>query len=534
MTKLLEIHRLRVQFPHTNQDIIKGISLSVSQGKTLALIGESGSGKSLTALSIMRLLTQARFPDGKILFNGRDLLKESEESMCAIRGRQISLVFQEPSSALNPLLTVFQHLMIPLTTHRPPQVLSDTSHKGYKGYVEHLLDMVEFSEGKNRLDAYPHQLSGGQRQRIMIAMALACQPRLLIADEPTTALDVTLQKDLLTMLRRIQKQQKMAMLFISHNLGIVKDIADDIAIMREGEILENGPVTKIFSSPQNSYTQKLLNSQFFVSTPHPIQHDAPVILSVTNLSVTLKKNSPWIWKKQENPPILKGISLDIRKGETLGIVGESGAGKSMLAQAILRLVPSEGKTLFQNQDLSKLSGKALNHMRRHIQMIFQDPFASLNPRMPVLQIVAEGLKVHGLISSFNQADAMVRDMLIQVGLAPDIAYRYPNELSGGQRQRVAIARALILRPQFIILDEPTSHLDMTVQAEVLTLLQHLQKEYELSYLFISHDLGVVRALSHRIAVMYQGQIIEQGPSETIFAHPENPYTKKLLAAASFA
>jgi microcin C transport system ATP-binding protein len=533
MAKLLEIQRLRVRFPQVNKDLIKGISLSISQGKTLALIGESGSGKSLTALSILRLLPQAQFLDGKILFNGRDLLKESESAMCALRGRHISLVFQEPSSALNPLLTVFQHIVSPLEIHKPPHLLGDLKTKGYKGYVDQLLDMVEFSEGKNRLNAYPHQLSGGQRQRVMMAMALACQPRLLIADEPTTALDITIQRDLLTMLRRIQKQQKMGMLFISHNLAIVKDIADDIAIMRGGEILEHGPAPKIFQTPEHPYTQRLLESQFFTSIPRPIPPQSPVLLKVQNLSVTFKKKSPWIFGKEPAIPILKDISLDIHKGETLGIVGESGAGKSMLAQAILQLVPSKGMTLFQDQDLSKVSGKNLNHIRRHIQMIFQDPFGSLNPRMPVMHIVAEGLKVHGLISSFNQAESTVEDMLVQVGLLPEIAYRYPHELSGGQRQRVAIARALILKPQLIILDEPTSHLDMTVQADILNLLKDLQEEYDLSYLFISHDLGVVRSLSHRIAVMYQGQIIEQGPSEDIFSHPQMTYTQKLLAAASY-
>ena len=506
---------------------VRGVSLEISPGKTLALLGESGSGKSTIAHAILRLFPS--FSDtrcsGEILFEGTSMLKAPLSELQRIRGARVGIVFQEPMTSLNPLQTIERQMTETLVLHQNLTGLS------LRKRLEELLDWVGFSEARKRLNAYPHQLSGGQRQRIMMAIALSCGPALLIADEPTTALDVTLQEELLTRLQTIQKQTGMAILLITHHLGIAARMADEVCLLYQGKIVEQGSARDVFQNPGDPYTLRLLNSEPHGS-PHPPPSNLSPILSAQTIRAGYEDAEASTWFKKIERPILKSISLTVHPGETVGIVGESGSGKTTLALALLRLIPAQGSLLAEDgSDLFLLKASEFRKRRRFLQLIFQDPFASLNPRLSVGQIVSEGLEVHKMAATPEERDQRVERALEDVGLEPRDRHRYPHEFSGGQRQRIAIARALILKPHLLILDEPTSSLDLSIQADVLNLLRSLQAQNGLSYLFISHDLKVIRAMSHRILVMHQGALVEQNETEALFQSPCHPYTKKLLKAA---
>jgi len=527
---LLTIENLSVHFHRPNQPstvAVKGLSFSLAQGETLALVGESGSGKSVSALSILGLLPypMASHPTGSILFEGQELLNAPEGFLRKIRGHDIGMIFQEPMTALNPLHTIEQQIAESLIIHK-----GMTRSQARKRVVE-LLHLVGFGDGVSRLDAYPHQLSGGQRQRVMIAMALACEPKLLIADEPTTALDVTIQAGILDLISQLQQQFQMGLLLISHDLGMVAKMAKDIVVMRQGKMVESGYTGEVLRNPQHPYTQHLIAAEPS-GHPLPIPKSTHSILEAKDLKVTFKgKKKSWISKGSQDVYAVDGISFSLSGGETIGIVGESGSGKSTLAYAVLRLVASQGQINFKGINLQGLPRKALRPMRPQMQIIFQDPFSSLNPRLSVGQIVAEGLEIHQKTLTTQEITARVQTILQEVGLDEEARHRYPHEFSGGQRQRIAIARALILKPSLLILDEPTSALDRSIQAGVIDLLRDLQARHQLAYLFISHDLKVVRAMSHRIMVMKEGKIIEEGDTETIFQNPKTLYTKALIQAA---
>ena len=527
---LLTVENLSVHFHRPKQpsiEAVKDLSFSLDQGETLALVGESGSGKSVSALSILGLLPypMASHPTGSIRFQGQELLKAPEGILRKIRGHDIGMIFQEPMTALNPLHTIEQQIAESLIIHK------GMSKTQAKARVVELLNLVGFADGASRLDAYPHQLSGGQRQRVMIAMALACEPKLLIADEPTTALDVTIQAGILDLIHRLQKQFQMGLLLISHDLGMVAKMAKDIVVMRQGEMVESGLTNEVLSRPQRPYTQHLIAAE---PSGHPalIPEPKSSILFTKNIKVTFKgQKKSWVSKGSQDVLAVDGISFALSSGETIGIVGESGSGKSTLAYAILRLAASQGQINFKGADIQGLPRKALRPIRPQMQIIFQDPFSSLNPRLSVGQIVAEGLEIHQKTLTVQEIDAQVRTILQEVGLEEAARHRYPHEFSGGQRQRIAIARALILKPSLLVLDEPTSALDRSIQAEVIDLLRNLQMRYQLAYLFISHDLKVVRAMSHRIIVMKDGKVVEGGDTETIFRKPKILYTKALIQAA---
>lgn len=523
---LLKINNLKVSFKNLGRpevQAVKGISFELKQKETLALVGESGSGKSVTAYSILRLLPSiATHPSGEIFFQNENLLSLNDQLIRSIRGKKIGMIFQEPMSALNPLHNIEKQIAEPLILHFA------INKKQAKENVKELLQMVGFEEGIKRLDALPHQLSGGQRQRVMIAMALACKPDLLIADEPTTALDVTIQAGIVELLKKLQQDLGMAMLLISHDLGIVKNLAHNVAVMHEGLIVEQGSVSDVINSPKHDYTIRLLNAEPKNFEKLPINNNENII-SATNLNVSFSQDSLFGFKKHLTKIAVKNACLSVAKGETLGVVGESGSGKSTLAYALLRLVKSEGKVVFLNNELPK-SIKEMRPYRKHLQIIFQDPFGSLNPRFSILEIVCEGLKVHEKNLNAKALEEKASEALLQVGLDKTFINRYPHELSGGQRQRVAIARALVLRPCLLVLDEPTSALDRSIQKDVLELLYKLQMEHKLSYIFISHDLKVVKCVSHRIMVMHNGEIVESNSADEIFNNPQMEYTKKLISA----
>lgn len=527
---LLEVNQLSVHFNRPQNpaiEAVKDVSFFLNQGETLALVGESGSGKSLSALSILGLLPypMAFHPTGSILFQGQELLNAPKTTLQKVRGHEIGMIFQEPMTALNPLHTLEKQIAEPLLIHK-----GMTKAQSKKRVIE-LLHLVGFADGANRLQAYPHQLSGGQRQRVMIAMALACEPKLLIADEPTTALDVTIQASILELIGNLQKQFQMGLLLISHDLSLVAKMAQKIAVMRQGEIVEQGLSGTVLKNPQHVYTKHLIASEPS-GHPKPISASAPLLLKAKDIEVTFKgQKKSWISKGSEDVRAVDNISFTLSEGETIGIVGESGSGKSTLAYAVLRLMSSKGQILFCGTELQELSNKTLRPLRPQMQIIFQDPFSSLNPRLSVGQIVAEGLEIHQKHLSKQAIDDQVQTILQEVGLSSDTYNRYPHEFSGGQRQRIAIARALILRPKLLILDEPTSALDRSIQAEVVALLRDLQTRYKLAYLFISHDLKVVRAMSHRIIVMKGGRIVEEGVTEELFTKPQNRYTKSLIQAS---
>jgi len=524
---LLKVTDLSVRFsPKGSQtiDVVKNISFSLERGQTLALVGESGSGKSVTALSILGLLPYpvASHPSGSVLYEGHELLNQGEDILRAYRGNRIGMVFQEPMTALNPLHSIERQIAEPLLIHRGMTPIQARTR------VLELLDLVGFKDGSTRLEAYPHQLSGGQRQRVMIAMALACEPDLLIADEPTTALDVTIQAGIIDLIKSLQQQFNMGLLLISHDLNMVKKIAQNILVMKEGELIESGSCSDVLSSPKHPYTQALVAAEPSgtpLSTP-----GTETIVETQDLSVEFDQKATWFWQKPTKFKAVDRISLALKKGETLGIVGESGSGKSTLAYAILRLLRSTGLIIYAGQAIDKMTMKQIRPLRHHMQIIFQDPFSSLNPRFSVQQIIGEGLEVHTKLTT-DEIEAEVKSILREVGLSEDARHRYPHEFSGGQRQRISIARALVLRPEVLILDEPTSALDRSIQAEIIDLLRGLQKKHNLSYMFISHDLKVVKAMSHRIIVMKDGEIVEQGSTNDVVYHATTEYAKTLMQAA---
>jgi len=526
---LIEIRDLAVEFSHgeSRQRVVEGVSFDIRKGETLALVGESGSGKSVTAHSILRLLPypMASHPAGQILFHGEDLLQADEKRMRAIRGNRIAMVFQEPMTSLNPLHTVGKQIN---------EVLS--IHKGLRGRAAsartlELLELVGIPNARERFRAYPHELSGGQRQRVMIAMALANEPELLIADEPTTALDVTVQLKILELLKDLQARLGMSLLLISHDLNLVRRVAHRACVMQRGRVVEQASCEQLFRAPQHPYTQELLAAE---PSGGPVDvEQRPPLLEVNDVRVWFPIKKGVMRRTVDHVKAVDGVSFSLPKGQTLGIVGESGSGKSTLGLAILRLIGSRGEIRFQGHELSSLSQRDVRPLRRQMQVVFQDPFGSLSPRMSVGQIIGEGLRIHR-IGTAKEQEAAIIEALVEVGLDPDTRHRYPHEFSGGQRQRIAIARALVLKPALILLDEPTSALDRTVQRQVVELLRSLQQKYDLTYLFISHDLAVVRALSHQMMVVKQGQVVEQGVAGEIFAAPQHPYTQQLLESAFLA
>jgi microcin C transport system ATP-binding protein len=525
---LLQIHDLSVVFRQGSRDIVAvdRISFDIRKGEAVALVGESGSGKSVTALSILKLLPYptARHPSGSICFKGEELLTLHEHSIRRVRGDDISIIFQEPITSLNPLHTIERQIAEILELHR------GITGAAARTRVIELLREVGIPDPQTRLASYPHQLSGGQRQRVMIAMALANEPDLLIADEPTTALDVTVQAQILQLLKSLQTRLGMAMLFITHDLGIVRKIAERVCVMRYGKIVEQGPVARVFSAPTHPYTRALLSAEP-KPDPAPLQPRAPVVISADQLKVWFPIRRGLLRRTVGHIKAVDGVSIEVRKGETLGVVGESGSGKTTLGLALLRLISSQGPIVFLGNGLQGLKFKAMRPFRRDMQIVFQDPYGSLSPRMSISDIIEEGLWVHHPKMSRQEREQRVVRALLDVGLEPESRFRYPHEYSGGQRQRIAVARALVLEPTFIVLDEPTSALDMLIQAQIVDLLRALQKRRDLTYLFISHDLRVVAALASRLVVMRHGKVVEEGPAAELFAHPKSDYTRALLAAA---
>ncbi|PCI99302.1 MAG: microcin ABC transporter ATP-binding protein [Alphaproteobacteria bacterium] len=527
--KILQIKNLHVDFKTPSGDFhaVKGVSFDIAKGETMALVGESGSGKSVTALSAMKLLpypVASHRVGSSIIFEGEELIDKGEAYMRGIRGQQIGMIFQEPQSALNPLHTIEKQIGEVLRIHQ------GMDRDATKARVLELLDMVGLSKMKQRLNAYPHELSGGQRQRVMIAMALANKPELLIADEPTTALDVTVQAQVLELLKDLQKELNMAMLLITHDLSVVERMADHVCVMRHGEFMESSETKTLFSTPKHDYTKMLLNTRPH-GTVKAIKDDAPTILSGNDIKVHFPHKRNFMGKTTDWIKAVDGIDITIKRGETLGVVGESGSGKSTLGLAALRLLESQGALRFDGQEISNLNRKAMRPLRSRMQIVFQDPYGSLSPRMSVAQIIGEGLKLHQPDLSDAQRGNLIVQALEDVQMSPDTRDRYPHEFSGGQRQRISIARAMVLAPEFVVLDEPTSALDVSVQAEIVDLLRGLQEKHSLSYMFISHDLRVVRAMSHNVLVMKDGKVIEHGSAEDIFNTPKEDYTKTLLDAA---
>lgn len=524
---MLTIKELSVRF---SADIaappaVHRLSLAVGQGETVALVGESGSGKSVTALTILRLLESVATVEmeGSILFQGQDLLRLDTEAMRRIRGNRIAMVFQEPMTSLNPVYPVGTQLVEPLMLH---QALGADAAKAE---AIRLLDRCGIDKAAVKFRHFPHQLSGGQRQRVMLAMALACRPDLLIADEPTTALDVTVQAQILALIQELQAEMGMALLLITHDLVMVRKIASHVSIMRQGEVVESGPTDKIFTTPETAYTKELLASM--PSGNQTVNSNEKIVISAQNITVDFHEKAAIFRPARISTRAVDHVSMTIREGTTYGIVGESGSGKSTLGLALLRLLKAEGAINYNGVDLLSCSGKALRRHRRDLQIVFQDPFSSLSPRQTIGQIVMEGLQVHEPRMNKHERERLLAQALTEVGLTSAMSNRYPHEFSGGQRQRIAIARAIILKPKFLVLDEPTSALDMTIQAQIIALLRDLQTRFRMTYLFISHDLRAVRALADDLAVMRKGQIVEQGRADTIFAAPRHPYTKALLAAA---
>ncbi len=522
---VLDVRDLKIGFRSEGQLTlaVKGVSFHVGRGETVALVGESGSGKSVTALSTVQLLGASAEVQGSVLYAGRQMVGASDRTLREIRGNDISFIFQEPMTSLNPLHTLEKQLSESLALHQ-----GLTGAKARARIVQ-LLDRVGIRDAESRLADYPHQLSGGQRQRVMIAMALANGPDLLIADEPTTALDVTIQAQILDLLAELKADEGLSMLFISHDLGIVRRIADRVCVMKDGEIVEQGPVDRIFADPQHPYTRKLLAAAP-AGVAEPLPADAPLLVQTRDLKVWFPVKRGLMRRVVGHIKAVNGATLDLRAGQTLGIVGESGSGKTTLALAIMRLIESDGPILYMGQDIQGWGSKQLRALRRDMQIVFQDPFGSLSPRMTIEQIITEGLGVHGVEPGRDRRQ-MVAEIMTEVGLQPDMMHRYPHEFSGGQRQRIAIARAMILRPKVVVLDEPTSALDMTVQVQIVDLLRNLQRKYGLAFLFISHDLRVVRAMSHDIMVMRHGEVVEQGSAAQIFDAPSHEYTINLLRAA---
>ncbi|UTF51624.1 ABC transporter ATP-binding protein [Desulfomicrobium sp. ZS1] len=521
---LLAIRDLSVDFSVEDRTVtaVQGVSLSVYPGRTCALVGESGSGKSVTALSVLRLLPpEVAHTKGEIVFEGRDLTRLDEKSLREVRGGRIGMIFQEPMSSLNPLHPIGRQIAESVLLHQPDV--------DARARTLELLELVGIPDPASRLDSFPHQLSGGQRQRVIIAMALANDPVLLIADEPTTALDVTIQAQVLNLLKDLQRRLGMAILLISHDLGVVRHMADDVHVMREGKIVESGPRDDIFKNPGHPYTKTLLTSTPS-GRPDPLSEDAPLLIEASGVQVWFPQGKTLFGRPKSFIKAVTDAELFIRRGESLGVVGESGSGKTTLGLALLRLQSCRGRIDFDGQRLSSMREGRIRHLRRNFQIVFQDPYGSLSPRMTVGQIVAEGLDAHRLATGAEREER-IAEILEAVDLDPTAMHRYPHEFSGGQRQRISIARALILRPKFVVLDEPTSALDRTVQFQIVELLRSLQTRFGLTYMFITHDLALVRALCHRIVIMKEGRIVEQGATDAIFASPVQEYTRALLAAA---
>ena len=525
MTAILEVRDLEIGFVQEGAETaaVRGVSFDVGHGETVALVGESGSGKSVTALATTRLLPDSARVKGSIKYQGQEMADADEAALRKVRGNEISYIFQEPMTSLNPLHTLERQLSEVILIHQ-----------GLKGdaareKIIELLIKVGIRDAESRLGAYPHQLSGGQRQRVMIAMALANDPGLLIADEPTTALDVTIQAQILELLAELKASEGMSLLFITHDLGIVRSIADRVCVLQDGEIVESGPTDEIFANPQHPYTQKLLAAEA-VGAPEPVAPDAEVIAQTRDLRIWFPIQRGLLKRTVGYVKAVNQATLTVRAGETLGVVGESGSGKTTLALAIMRLIGSQGDISFIGRPIDGLSRKEMKPLRGDMQIVFQDPYGSLSPRMTVEEIIAEGLTIHDIDPSRDRRE-MVAEIMGEVGLDPATMARYPHEFSGGQRQRIAIARAMILRPRLVVLDEPTSALDMTVQVQIVDLLRDLQRKYGLAYLFISHDLKVVRALSHRVMVMKNGDVVEEGSAEHVFENPTHPYTQSLISAA---
>jgi microcin C transport system ATP-binding protein len=527
-TPLLSVRDLSVAFLQGGKvsTAVDHISFDIAKGETVALVGESGSGKSVSALSVLKLLPYppASHPSGQILFGGEDLLSLDERQLRRVRGNKITMIFQEPMTSLNPLHTIERQIGEILRTH---QGMGEAQAR--KRTVE-LLNEVGIREPEKRLDAYPHQLSGGQRQRVMIAMALGNEPQLLIADEPTTALDVTVQAQILELLARLKQKNGMSMLFITHDLGIVRKIADRVCVMTKGKIVETGPTREIFANPQHAYTRHLLAAEP-KGRPPVADETAKAVMRGNDIKVWFPIKQGFFRKTVDHVKAVDGIDVTVRAGQTLGVVGESGSGKTTLGLALSRMISSTGAIQFDGRDINKLSFGAMRPLRSELQIVFQDPFGSLSPRMSIAEIIEEGLKIHEPKLTPDERDTRVVDVLTEVGLDPTTRFRYPHEFSGGQRQRVAIARAMVLKPRFVMLDEPTSALDMSVQAQVVDLLRSLQAKHNLAYLFISHDLKVIRALANDVIVMRNGKVVEAGPSEQIFERPQTEYTKALISAA---
>lgn len=526
-TPLVEVKDLAVRFGQNSKavDAVKGVSFNIEAGKTLALVGESGSGKSVTAMSILKLLPypKASHPCGSIKYNGEDLLQKDERQMRALRGNRISVIFQEPMTSLNPLHSVEKQISETLLLHKGlsgPQARTRTLE---------LLELCGIQQPQERLKSYPHELSGGQRQRVMIAMALANDPELLIADEPTTALDVTIQNQILELLQHLQQKLGMAILLITHDLNIVRRFSHKVCVMLQGEMVEQADTDTLFRAPQHPYTHKLLDAE---PTGEPAKPPTATeaILKTDDLKVWFPIKRGLLQRTVDHIKAVNGASIELYPGQTLGVVGESGSGKTTLGLAILRLLQSDGGIYFNGLSIGQLGQKEITPLRRKMQIVFQDPFGSLSPRMSIAESIGEGLEIHQ-IGTADEWEQMIIDVLQEVGLNPEDRHRYPHEFSGGQRQRVAIARALILKPELIILDEPTSALDRTVQSQIIDLLRDLQRRYNLAYIFISHDLAVVKVLSHELLVMQHGEVIEQGNAAKIFHTPEQEYTQKLLHAA---
>jgi microcin C transport system ATP-binding protein len=525
---ILSVRDLRVDFETGDAPIhaVDGVSFDLSMGETLALVGESGSGKSVTALSILQLLPAppARYSGGRILFHDSDIMTMSKEELRAIRGDRIAVVFQEPMSSLNPLHTVEKQITEILQVHKK---LDATA---CRDRTLELLDHVGIPNAKERLGAYPHELSGGQRQRVMIAMALANEPEIMIADEPTTALDVTVQAQILDLLKTLQRETNMALLMITHDLGVVRNVADRVCVMTKGKIVETGDAPQIFSSPNHDYTKHLLAVEPKSEPPIPSEEGGEIV-GADNLKIWFPIKKGVFRRTVGYVKAVDGVTVSVREGHTVGVVGESGSGKSTLAMGLIRMETSEGVIRVEGRQIQDMKWDELRPLRREIQVVFQDPFSSLSPRMSVGQIIEEGLVIHDLVKDPEERRRLVGNMLDEVGLDPACQDRYPHEFSGGQRQRIAIARAMIMNPRFVILDEPTSALDVSVQAQIVDLLRELQEHHNLAYLFISHDLKVVRAMADDLIVMRRGKVVEQGPSAEIFANPKHAYTQALLAAA---
>ncbi len=525
---LLSVRDLSVAFHQGGKETlaVDRVSFDIGPGEVVALVGESGSGKSVSANSVLRLLPYpaASHPSGEILFEGRDLLKLPEAELRHVRGNDVTMIFQEPMTSLNPLHSIEKQIGEILELHQA------MSGPAARERTLELLRQVGIRDPEKRLSAYPHELSGGQRQRVMIAMALANRPKLLIADEPTTALDVTVQAQILALLRELKADHGMSMLFITHDLGIVRKFADRVCVMTKGRIVESGPVEEIFTNPQHDYTKRLLASEPR-GEPPALDETKPVVMKGDDIRVWFPIKAGFLRKVVDHVKAVDGVDMVLRAGQTLGVVGESGSGKTTLGLALARLISSKGRISFIGQEIDGFSYREMRPLRDRLQIVFQDPYGSLSPRMSVGEIIAEGLKVHESALSADERDARVCWALDEVGLDTATRWRYPHEFSGGQRQRIAIARAMVLKPRFVMLDEPTSALDMTVQAQVVDLLRDLQQKHDLAYLFISHDLRVVKALANEVIVMRAGKVVEQGPSSSIFSAPKEDYTRALMAAA---